>query len=250
VTTAYGDQRYGVGIVAKWQLSRHGDEDGDARQALLDGRLDDAWRGFAAGEGARARVGVGDVLLARGDLAGAAGAYQQAIGLAPDDPLPWLGLQHAKMLAGEARLAATELEHLVAGRPDDAAGRYYLAYAWYLAVAQGCGRAEDGEVAIRDAAQAELVRHAATRILRLGAGDPAMEAAAARWHADVAAAERWRWNRTGAALVGALPAAAGLALVVLGGLTDRLVLVVAAAAAGAVAILATTLAYRRQAWGQ
>jgi tetratricopeptide (TPR) repeat protein len=241
-------------VVAKWQLGWSegaGVEVAEARSALVSGRLDEAWQAFRLIDprNAHGNVGRGDVLLARGDLAGAAEEYRRAIELAPADPLGWLGLLTAKVVAGEAGTAAQELEALVARRPDDPACRWYLADAWYAATVQARGEAPDHRLVICNAAQAALCERAARRILELQVSDPALEADATRLLAEVRDSRAWGWaGGIAPAVAGVLVVAAGLGAVVFGGLAGSVPVVAAAALLGALGLLAVALRFRRPAW--
>jgi tetratricopeptide (TPR) repeat protein len=241
-------------VVAKWQLGwpqGAGAEVAEARSALVSGRLDEAWQEcqLIDPRNAHGHVGRGDVLLARGELAGAAEEYQRAIELAPADPLGWLGLLSAKVVAGEAGTAAQELEALVARRPDDPACRWYLADAWYAATVQARGEASDHRLVICNAAQAALCERAARRILELQVADPALEAEATRLLSEAQGSQAWAWaGGIAPAVAGVLVVAAGLGAVVFGGLTGNVPLVAAAALLGALGLLAVALRFRRPAW--
>jgi predicted Zn-dependent protease len=244
------------GILPKWRLAMaSGSPDPAfeaARSALLGGRLDEAWQGFSQSASRRQhphdQVGIGDVLLARGNLPGAAEAYRRAIGLSPDDPLGWLGLLYARVVAGEARAAADDLEVLVASQPDDEVTRYYLASAWHAVIRQTCGEPRDGALVL-DQQQAAECEHAARRVLDLRAGDPALDAAAQRLLAEMPAGRGWVWDQgTVAAVLAVAAVALGIAAVVVGGLTGQVFVVAGGAALGALALLGVVLRYRREAW--
>ncbi len=239
-------------VIAKWQLGWSDEADGavaEARSALLSGRLEEAWHAFELTHprNAHGHVGRGDVLLASGQIAGAAEEYQRAIEMAPADPMGWLGLLNAKVVAGEAGTAAQELEALVARRPDDPACRWYLAHAWYAATVQARGVTPDHRLVICNEAQAALCERAARRILELQVPDPALEADATRLLAEVRDSQAWAWAGGFAPAV-ALVVAAGLGAVVFGGLTGNVPVVAAAALLGALALLAVVLRFRRPAW--
>jgi hypothetical protein len=188
-------------------------------------------------------------LLANDQIAGAAEEYQRAIELAPADPLGWLGLLNAKVVAGEAGTAAQELEALVARRPDDPACRWYLAHAWYAATVQARGESPDHRLVICNEAQAALCERAARRILELQVPDPALEADATRLLAEVRDSQAWGWvGGIAPAVAGVLVVAAGLGAVVFGGLTGNVPVVAAAALLGALALLAVVLLFRRPVW--
>lgn len=241
------------GIPPKWRLAVAGDLDPAleaARLALLAGRLDEAWQGFSGAASRREhpydRVGIGDLLLLRGDLPGAAAAYRQAINLSPDDPVGWLGLLYARVVAGEARAAAEDLEALVASQPDDQVLRYYLASAWYAVIEQ-TGGAPTGGAPVLTPQQVASCEYAARRILELQAGDPGLDAAA-RWVlAELPAGRGWAWEQAEVAAVLAVAVVAfGIAAVVVGGLAGQVLVVVAGAVVGALALLGIVLRYRRE----
>jgi len=248
------DDREWQSVVAKWQFGWSegaGVDVAQARSALLSGRLDEAWQAFGLIDTGNAlgHVGRGDVLLARGDITGAAEEYQGAIELAPADLLGWLGLLNAKVVAGEAAAAARDLEALVARRPDDPGSRWYLAHAWYAATVQARGEAPDHRLVICNVAQAALCERAAGRILELEVPDPALQADATRLLAEARDSQTWAWaGGIAPAVAGMLVVAAGLGAVVFGGLTGNVPVVAAAALLGALALLAVVLLFRRPAW--
>jgi hypothetical protein len=248
------DDRGWQRVVAKWQLGWSegaGVQVAEARSALVSGQLDEAWQAFRLIDprNVYGHVGRGDVLLARGDIAGAAEEYQRAIELAPADPLGWLGLLSAKVVAGEAGTAAQELEALVARRPHVPACRWYLADAWYAATVQARGEAPDHRLVICNGTQAALCEWAARRILELQVPDPALEADAARLLAEARDSRAWEWaGGIAPAVAGVLVVAAGLGAVVFGGLAGSVPVVAAAALLGALALLAVVLLFRRPAW--
>jgi tetratricopeptide (TPR) repeat protein len=257
LTGSAPDDRWWLRIVAKWHATSpagHADPDFDAaRAALLAGRLDEAWHGFESCAARRRRphdhVGRGDVLLARGGLSLAADAYRLAIELDPADPMGWLGLLNAKLVAGEITSAIHDLELLVANRPDDHTCRVYLADAWYLAARQARDPTGDQRPAVTDPARAQVCRQAAHRILELRTDDAELDAAARRLLTEAGTAQTWTWqNGHLAAGLGALAAALGLGGAVVGGLTGNAPVIAVAAVLAALALLLIVLRFRQPAW--
>ncbi len=150
----------------------------------------------------RARVNLGDALLALGDVEGAIRTYEEARAAQPDDPaiannLAWALLQHARRWPEAEGLIRAAL----AGRPEPRG--YYLDTLGVLLLRQGeprealaAFRAALADVAVSDhRIRAAVLRHAGQALARLG--DAASAAAC---------------ERAAVRLIGAVPGAAPLPL--------------------------------------
>lgn len=222
------------------------------RVALLDGRLDDAWREFdvaASDAQPRAEVGLGDVYLARNQWRRAAEHYQRALDLEPGNLLARLGLNQVRVCAGDAASAVTALEDLHAARPDDQVVRYYLASAWCSAAEQCRSRTDDDVLVITSEKQLRYCEQAARRIVELDVADRELAFGANRLMAEVAAGRRWLWAPEGIAVsLLVLTMAFGLTAVVAGGAMTSPTLVVGGVVVGGAVLVGIVLRCRRQVW--
>ncbi len=248
-------------VIAKWQLAAGEDQQGPSaarqslalgRSALLAGRLAEAGAAFEHAAGLRAhphdQVGIGDVLLARGDWRAATERYQRAAALAPDDPLARLGLSQAAVAAGRAEAAARDLERDFGGSRDPVL-RYYLASTWCSVADQARSRTGDDVLVFTSEHQLVVCERAARRIVELDVADPELRRGAARLLAEVRAGRRWRWRPEGIAIsLAVLAVSVGLTLVAVGGVTGSVPLVVLGAALGGVLLYLIVVRFRRQTW--
>lgn len=250
-------------VIVKWRLlpDDHIVDDAQAGthtyrgwSALVDGRLDEALAEFEAAATLRPdpldRVGVGDVHLARGSWRTAEENYRAALlsgGVGA--LLAQLGLAQVEIGRNNASGAVTDLELLVADRPDDPILRYYLASAWFSAAEQCRSRTADDVLVITSEAQLRVCEEAGHRILALKTADEELERGAGQLLAEVTAGRRWTWSPEGIAVsLAVLTAALGLITVVAGGLLNNIALVFAGVLVGAAVLYAIVHRFRRQTW--
>ncbi|NOL42119.1 hypothetical protein HPO96_17885 [Kribbella sandramycini] len=99
--------------------------------------------------------------------------------------------------------------------------------------------------------QRDLCRQAAAQILELAPWDGELRAFATGLTAELEAGDRWVWQQKPIAVtLAACTAGIGLVVVVTGGLTRSIPLVVAAAVLSSAVLAGIVLGFRRQAWRQ
>lgn len=247
-------------VIRKWRLVPDAVPDEPAayaeraRSALVSGDLDVALREFTAADALRGHpldsVGIGDVHLARGAWAAADEHYRRALDTGGLGAL-MAKLGMALVLIGDGRAAAavSDLELLVADRPDDDVLRYYLASAWFSVAEQCRARTEDGELVIATEDQLDVCGRAAERILDLAVDDDELRRGAEVLREEVAAGRRWTWAPEGIAVsLAVLTIAFGLVVVVVGGLLDNLVVMCAGVLVGGAVLYTVVHHFRRQSW--
>ncbi|MET0136057.1 MAG: hypothetical protein ABW215_20945 [Kibdelosporangium sp.] len=230
--------------LAKWRPELTGTPEFESGRAeLLAGRPEQARRHFEAGVLAHDLVGLGDALLLLGEHERAAGCFQRAAERVMD-PFVECGLSQAFVLRGDAGTAVARLEAL----PPDPVVRHHLAGALLEVADQVRSVTRDEQLVITSRRQFDTCAHVARRVAEVAVDDVHL-AAGQQLRTVTEEGQGWVWSQESAALGYSLFAAlAGLAVVVVGGTTDSVLLVVLGALVGAAAIYGVVLAYRRQVW--
>jgi len=247
-------------VINKWRLVPDAVPDEPAayaeraRSALVSGDLDVALREFSAAEALRDHpldsVGIGDVHLARGAWAAADEHYRKALDSGGLGALmAKLGMAQVLIGRGMAAAAVADLELLVADRPDDEVLRHYLASAWFSAAEQCRAHTDDAELVIATEDQLDVCGRAAERILNLDIDDDELRRGARALRDEVAAGRRWTWRPEGIAVsLAVLTVAFGLVVVVVGGLLDSAMVMLAGVVVGGAVLFVVVHQFRRQAW--
>lgn len=251
-------------MICKWQLHEDGPSEDPseaeeaferARFALVEGRLDESQKEFERAAELREhpldQVGIGDVHLARGRWQLAAECYQRALMIDEANVLAQLGASQVLVAEGKAASAVSELERMLADKPDDAVLRYYLASTWCSVAEQCRSQTSDEVLVITSEHQLRICEQAAHRILALEVDDEELNRGANRLLAEVVASRRWSWAPEGIAVsLGVLVMSLGLTMIVAGDALDSIGLIVAGVVLGAVLLYLIVLRFRRQAWQQ
>lgn len=221
----------------------------------LDESLRDFQAAAALRDHPHDHVGIGDVHLARGRWQLAEDCYRRALATDPADPadpadpLARLGLSQVLVARGRAAAAVPELERMVADRPDDPVLRYYLASTWCSVAEQCRSRTRDDVLVITSEHQLRLCERAARRILDLEVDDHELDRGAHRLLTEVSAARRFSWSPEGIAVsMAVLVMSLGLTMVVAGDALDSLGLAVAGILLGGLMLYLIVLRFRRPAW--
>jgi hypothetical protein len=189
-------------------------------------------------------LGVVDTLLAQGD-------HDRVFALlkdAPDTPLIHIGRAQARVAADRAWAAVADMERLHASEPDNPVVARYLAAFLLAAADQSRGMTRDGRLVVTNERQLAACETAGYRILDLDV--PAELLAAGQHLVELAAEGRvWTWRNQRSTVVRLVAAmVAGMAAVVVGGVTENIVLVVAGIVVGAGLVAWLVLWNRRPAW--
>lgn len=147
---------------------------------------------------------------------------------------------------------AVEVERLhreLLARPDDHELRVQLAWTIRRMTELSLAVTVHQVRLIASERQRQLCLQAVAQILELAPSDGELRSFATGLAAEVEQGGRWVWQSRPAAITLAVCAAlVGLGLVVTGGLTGDVVLIVGAALVSSVALAGIVLAFRRQSW--
>jgi hypothetical protein len=149
----------------------------------------------------------------------------------------------------DSAAAVQRLHQELLARPDDNDLRTQLARAIRRMTEESLATTVYQVRVIANERQRQLCREAAARILELAPWDDELRAFAGGLSAEVEQGGRWIWERKPLAYtLAACLVGIGLALVVTGGLTGNIPLVVAAGVLSSAALAGVVLVFRIQAW--
>jgi hypothetical protein len=211
---------------------------------VLGDPVSTAWQEPLARWSADERLPSVDAMIAQRNHEGVA----QLLAEPSTDPVVHIGLAQARVAAGNAWRAVADLERLHANDPDNPVVARYLAAVLLAAADESRAMTSDGRLVVANERQLAAVETAGYRILDLDV--PAELTAAGRHLVEKAEAGKvWRWRDRQVTLVQLFAAlAAGLGVVVVGGVARNVPLVVVGILAGAALAAWLVLRNRRPVW--